>query len=525
MRFETSKATPPHLNRRLQLRMLGFVGMIGMIMFAMSVFQQGGKKPTPAAPLPGSPEVYQVQDDADRSLKPDEFVSDPNVAEKTDPNDPGWKEPPPRDQMDQPAEGGLDAEIAKLETGLDKGILRRVRDNTLGIRHDEGDAFYRVLAHASRVPVRELEKAGATDVLYINLMTEPDRYRGERITIQGDLWRLYEFQAGPNPFGLKVLYEAWIFTADSGTHPYRVVFTKLPKELEPGENLRKPVRVTGYFFKREGYASNGGMHVAPTLLAQRVIPYLPPNATPPTDAIVPYMIGLITAVGLAFLVTLFSFAISDRRAAKATIERELAAGTPSFAGIDGGPVVSVKESLRLLEEREWQAEADATNPTYREASAALHARDRVVEHPATAPLATEAELAERRRNGALAIQAWTNQQHSSPPVELTESDKEPVIPLPDRNRTSSEQVPARDDAESPEPNGGGTSKLAAWENEIQQFAKARESRMTEEKRSALEDVQHDRQVHNQERIEELQHRRVELQMEQEQADREVRDVN
>jgi hypothetical protein len=149
----------------------------------------------------------------------------------------------------------------------------------------------------------ELERAGATDVLYINLMTESQRYRGEPVTIHGDLWRLYEFQAGPNDRGFKTLYEAWIFTADSDKHPYRVICTALPRGLHPGDNLRESVRVTAIFFKREGYASNGGMHVAPTLLAHRIMPFQSAHSSPSLQAIVPQLGGLASAVGLAFLVT------------------------------------------------------------------------------------------------------------------------------------------------------------------------------------------------------------------------------
>lgn len=404
MRFELSNSPPPHLNRRLQLRMLGFVGLIGLVMFSMALFRpkQENKLPgDPNAAVQPDESIFQVKE-GKSELKEGEFVSEP------------WQEPPPAGTGSAES---LEQEVQRLETHLDKSILRRVKDNELGIRRDEADAYYRVLEHARRMPTRDLERSGATDVLYINLMTQPDRFRGDPITIQGDLWRLYEFEAGPNPYGFKTLYEAWIFTGDSSNHPYRVVFSRLPRDLEPGENLRKPVRVTGYFFKREGYASNGGLHVAPTLLAQRVISYRPPEMAPSTDAIVPYMVGLVSAVGLAFLVTLVSFAISDRRAARAALARELNAPRPSFEGLQVPPVLSVKESLQKLEESEWQAEADATDPEYDEVSAKLHARDRDAasrsdSHASGQPATDTASRIRQLRTGAKAVQEWTN--HHSP---------------------------------------------------------------------------------------------------------------
>ena len=250
MRFELSNSPPPHLNRRLQLRMLGFVGLIGLVMFSMALFRpkQENKLPgDPNAAVQPDESIFQVKE-GKSELKEGEFVSEP------------WQEPPPAGTGSAES---LEQEVQRLETHLDKSILRRVKDNELGIRRDEADAYYRVLEHARRMPTRDLERSGATDVLYINLMTQPDRFRGDPITIQGDLWRLYEFEAGPNPYGFKTLYEAWIFTGDSSNHPYRVVFSRLPRDLEPGENLRKSVRATGYFFKREGYASNTAARIIP----------------------------------------------------------------------------------------------------------------------------------------------------------------------------------------------------------------------------------------------------------------------
>ena len=579
MRFETSKSVPPHLNRRLQLRMLGFVGLIGVIMFFMGTLQNKQKPKGKVTPLPGSPDApwFQVEKNERPELKDGEFLSLPDGARPGNPNDPeqGWKEPPPLEPV-APADPAVDQEIAGLETRFDKGILHRVKDNTIGVRRDEAEAYYRLLYHARKVPTEQLERAGATDVQYINLMMQPERYRGEPVTIHGDLWRLYELEAGPNNLGLKILYEAWIFTADSDKNPYRVVFTSLPRELEPGVNLRKPVRVTGYFFKREGYASGGGVHVAPTLLAQRIIPFRPPGAPPSTDAIVPYMIGLISAVGLAFLVTLVSFAISDRRAARVALQRELNAPPPSFAGIDGGPMLTVQESLRLMEEQERQALASAPGADHRDVSASLHARDRVTtqtERPPAAAGATNDELAERRRTEARTVQAWTTQQHGSrngvghapdslardrerreadrvlnnltqpaestnpPVVELGEADivSVKVVSTGDIGSTT-DGVSSADSESTPEAavTRNGPSKLAAWENEIRQIAtpsRTPDDRSTEDQRAAQAELDRDQAARAQELNDHLQHQRAELEQEQEiraarereQAEREQRE--
>lgn len=512
MRFEVSNSTPPHLNRRLQLRMLGFVGLIAVIMLAMTAFQAKQKNPKRDRPLPGAPDadVFKVEDPDNAELKPGEFISPPDPAANPNQPDP-WKEPEkqPRAKDDD----GLDQEIARLQTQIDPGILRRVKDNTLGIRRDEADAYYRLVYHASRVNPVELEKAGSTDILFVNLMTEPGRYRGQAITIQGELWTLYELQAGQNDFELSTMYEAWIRTADSDQNPYRVVFTNLPRGLEPGENLRKQVRVTGYFFKREGYPSKGGMHVAPTLIANRLVPYQSPNAIPSTDAIVPYMIGMVSAVGLAFLVTLVSFAISDRRAARASQLRELNAPPPSFEGIDAPDMLSVGESLRRLEEQEWKSETRLDDND--DAAAALHARDDKPPQSSDSapPPESESAAAQRRRSQAESIKSWTRQtRRSQPSEEETSSD----VADDDAARDES----AEEGERQPPASGNGLSKLAAWENEIQQLSspESRNERMTAEQRAAQAELRRDQALREQELQDRLNHDRAELDRKHDQDD-------
>lgn len=498
MRFGLSNSTPPHLNGRLQLRMLGFVGFVALLMLFMATIQP---KPKADVPLPGQPDqaVYDVNDGTSEPLKDGEFISEK------------WQEPPPLpDKPRDNYEEDLAQEIGRREAQFDKSILRRVKDNTLGVRREEGEAYYRLLDHARHVPTEALERTGARDVLYINLMTQPDRFRGEPITIQGDLWRLYEFPAGPNPYGLKTLYEGWIFTGDSSNHPYRVVFTHLPKELEPGDNLRRPVKTTGYFFKREGYASSGGMHVAPTLLAKRVDSYRSPNSMPSADAMVPYMIGVITAVGLAFMVTLVSFVIRDRRAAREALLHEMNAPWPSFDGIAARPFISVQDSLRQLEDKDWQADADAVDEPYEEVSALLHARDRVrtEKEPAEPLKPTSEELADQRQKAVEAVQAWTSQHNSKNETVLPPVVQE--IPSPQADESHD-----KPDADSPAASDG-LSKMAAWESEIQQLQAQRKPapQLTADQRAALEDLDRDEKLREEELNNRLRQERAELDQQQ-----------
>lgn len=510
MRFELSNSTSARLSRRLQLQMLGFVALIAMLLIVFNAFQPP-QKPTRsgAAELPGSPDRSISQLDETQSLRDGEFLSPPEDAERASDPDPAFQNPPLDDGNEKvPADDGMEQKLARLQTQFDKAALRRVKDNTFGIRREEASAYYRLLDHAQKVSPTELERAGATDVLYINLMTESQRYRGEPVTIQGDLWRLYEFQAGPNERGFKTLYEAWIFTADSDKHPYRVICTSLPRGLHPGDNLRESVRVTGYFFKREGYASNGGMHVAPTLLAHRIMPFQSAHSSPSLQAIVPQLGGLASAVGLAFLVTVVSLSISDRRTARASMLRELNAARPSFEGLDVEPTLSVHESLRQLADREWQAMADSTNPTHEDVSAALHARDQVRPEERPETLATESEetAAERRRSEARLVKDWTVQQNGP----------HFAVPPPHPETVEESEDSAADGPQEPLVLGNGLSKLAAWENEIRQFSPPEETQdedLTEEQRAAREELERDQKARERELNDRLLQQRADLERE------------
>lgn len=292
---------------------------------------------------------------------------------------------------------------------IDKRYLDIVKDNTIGIRKDESEVFFWLLDHARRVAPHALERAAEREVQYINVMTEPERFRGEPITIEGDLWRLYEFDAGKNDYGVGKMYEGWVFTGDSSNHPYRIVCTSIPNDMELGENLRTPVRVTGYFFKKEGYRSNGGVHVAPTLLAKRISINPMPNGIPQTAGILPYMIGAIMAVGMALLVTIVGFAIGDSRSSRQGMERLRSQPAISFAGLNVPPAVTVEETLRELSECESPSPVTgAYGPLFsRESSRFVGNPDRETSRFPAAEGGTHTP-----RYQATALQSWSTRQQA-----------------------------------------------------------------------------------------------------------------
>ena len=316
--------------------MLGYVALIAVMMVVFQ-FLPGSRSPQPAQGPNGQkldPSVFEVRPNADSPLAPDEFRSPIDTAL------PNGSAPT--------ATGGQRAAVPA-------SVLANVRDNTLGIRHDESDAFFYTLDHVRQFSPEELANAANPGVQYLNVMHDPSIYRGQPLTITGDLWRMYEFPASANDFGIKTLYEAWVLTPDSGNRPFRVVCSSLGPDLSTKTALPVPVRVTGIFFKREGYDSQGGLHVAPTLLASQLARYVSPNAPPAADSIVPVMLGLIVAIGLILATTLLSFAISDRKTPRPT-KRLPPIPAQTSDELSQLEFRSVRDQLIELEERELYSE-------------------------------------------------------------------------------------------------------------------------------------------------------------------------
>lgn len=338
MRFRMSERPPAHLDRPLQYRLLGWVSVIAVVLIVVQVFRSEQTSRVPQRPQPEALD-FSVQQDSQTPLAPDEFL-----AVSTD-----------RQPSSSHPEGLADPQI-------DKSLLDQVRDNTLGIRHYEADAFYTLLDHVRRIPQAAMEQAVIRDALYVNLMTDPAKYRGELVQVVGELWRCYELPVPPNRYGIERLYEGWVFTPDSGTHPYRIVTTQLGEGIRVGENLRTPVRLIGYFFKREGYETPAGLHVAPTILAKRISQHRLVQA-PPRDDLAPLMLGVVIAIGLILAVTLIALVWSDHKSRLPRSRDITPSSLETLASLEGLETRSVEQTLRELSERDRFGESSADRLT------------------------------------------------------------------------------------------------------------------------------------------------------------------
>jgi len=244
------------------------------------------------------------------------------------------------------------------EFAVNPALLSVIRDNTLGVRSYERDAYYTLLVKARDLPASSLERAARNDVAYTVLMINPDEFRGVPLTIEGESTRLWKLPTTKNEYGIDELYEVWIVTSDSGNRPYRVVCSSIPKGVPYVGKTSNPirVRVTGYFFKKEGYQSEGGLTVAPLLLAGN-LKWFPPRAARSQDqAWAPLLVGSVLLGGVFLCVMAWRISVGDKNFNRKQVKRLTAAPREQIEALKGIPTIEQDEMFRQISEQVEQAE-------------------------------------------------------------------------------------------------------------------------------------------------------------------------
>lgn len=326
MRFQSADRPTPWLNRRDQFRLLRMVAALALVLAAVK-WASGPDSWRWLAPPPapgGSPSHtldefdFRVHSPPRRPVAPDTFraVAAVTIGEESAPGEDAHRE-------------------ASELPGFPQELLETIEDNSFGLRRREAAAYHRMLLRIDELPDATAAAHARDDVAYTVLMLEPDVYRGRLLTVTGDLRRLGKLPAGADS-GFDALYEGWLFSRDSGTNPYRIVCTRRPAGLQLSESLDPPVpvRVTGFFFKRYGYASRGGQHVAPMLIAKTL---LVEPATPAGPADGPQlrnaMLAIVGVVVAGVVILGVGFFVSDRRFRNSRL-KQLAAARLDASGED-----------------------------------------------------------------------------------------------------------------------------------------------------------------------------------------------
>lgn len=165
--------------------------------------------------------------------------------------------------------------LADVQRTLDGIFLDAVRDNTI-FRAAEHDAWFRFLEELDRRDAEEVRQSSIGHVGFLQLYRQPKEYRGQLVTVQGQLKLGHHRQSQRNIYGITDYYHFWLVPTGS-TSPIKVCCLEVPdgfpdvKRIEAaGEKptLAEDVEFTGYFFKRWAYRAVDGTRLAPVLLAK-----------------------------------------------------------------------------------------------------------------------------------------------------------------------------------------------------------------------------------------------------------------
>ncbi len=235
-------------------------------------------------------------------------------------------------------------------------LTRTIVDDRLGVLSTEMAAWFGTLRMAQKLKRSDMEVL--PEAQFPLFMDSPQSCRGKAFTLRGRLRRLTPFaiDQSTQSFGLKNAYDAWISTHDSGKQLVHVVAVSAESGLPNPEvaGVEAPdVEMTGYFFKREGYAAKGKkgegeLGITALFLAGKIQRIPPQTIVSRATEMTPWLtwIGIAVCCGVTVLVWQFQMADSHFRSTRTHQLTTL----PVRASFDGLEVKTIQESLQEMQD-------------------------------------------------------------------------------------------------------------------------------------------------------------------------------
>jgi hypothetical protein len=207
-----------------------------------------------------------------------------------------------------------------------------VKDNAL-FSAAEHDAWFLVWKELQETPASELRRQSLGRVAYAQLVGQPDVYRGKSVHVRGWVIRESVKAAPKNSLGLAEYHQLVIAPLGGGQWPFVVYCRDLPAGFPRGEGLREAVGVDALFFKNWSYPYEGGMGLAPVLVAT-TIDWTAPAAVAESKARSVDVTTLVVGGASALLAALLFVAWVVRHTRRPRVGGEPA---PDFASLDSSP--------------------------------------------------------------------------------------------------------------------------------------------------------------------------------------------
>ena len=247
---------------------------------------------------------------------------------------------------------------------LGDDLRNSIVDNVIGVNASETRAWFVSMGLAERLTVQQ--KRQLPTARYALLMDAPDVCRGRAWTLRGKLRRLTKEKLTDDSTKYENVFDAWLTLPDSGdglVHVIALVADPNLPLLEELDDNPPDVTVSGYFFKREAYASraDGGLSIAPLLLVGSISEVqLPVTTATRADQLTPWLGWLAGLICGALGLVIWSFVSSDavnRR--QRTYELTQLPVAPSFEGL---MIKSPHETLHQLETAAEVAAVELPHP-------------------------------------------------------------------------------------------------------------------------------------------------------------------
>ena len=269
--------------------------------------------------------------------------------------------------IDRAGAAQMEAEVVPSSSGIadvPSKLTRTIRDDVIGVLSSETDAWFGTLRLAEKISSDS--KNLLPEGQFALFMDSPQSCRGKAFTVRGRLRRLVRAPLPPSAatFGVRFAYDAWISTRDSGNQLLHVVALSadpgLPVPDQTGKN-GPDVELTGYFFKREGYAAKGAkgegdLALAPLVLSGRIHYLAPQTIVTRAEEMNPWLTWVGVGVCFSVMVLVWQFQIADN-VFRGTRTHQLTTPPvkPSFEGVDS---FTVQQALREMQEYAQQSTPD-----------------------------------------------------------------------------------------------------------------------------------------------------------------------
>lgn len=183
------------------------------------------------------------------------------------------KKPEPADTIPppvMPADPTIGTDLDPDEQDAVQEEFQAVNDRALYMEESEKFAYARLFHWTEKQTAADLEKRAKREVRLSDFLQMPGKYRGQLFTMEVDVHRILELDRTPQ-LGKGKYYELW--GSPAGSAPWFVVAIapELPEGMPIGADVSAKIRLTGYFFKLQGFIPTAGFIGGKTQLAPMFI--------------------------------------------------------------------------------------------------------------------------------------------------------------------------------------------------------------------------------------------------------------